>query len=280
MFFCEGYNLDLELGWTKNDCWDFSNFDIDVEQQYYWEYLSAKLSMRIFWRGVSYKGRDTLLLTSIWNLMLNIYSIHVHRCHYWRTLLFLLLQERHIVVDQVSMQLPNLIGAAGITFKLVIRAQGLRGREVAETVGHARVLKHGQLSTSRYSLLSRASPGPHLCWGHKTLHPCLSPSHSSNILSRLLKCPVTNQRMNNNSPTEEIWRLPEIFHWSKLVSFPLLLFLPKTLILNCWPSLLHFVPRQWSRLCGLSKILEIHVHPEKLKSYSNTSTICSGTCCI
>ena len=59
-----------------------TNFDIDVEQQYYWEYLSAKLSMRIFWRGVSYKGRDTLLLTSIWNLMLNIYSIHVHRCHY------------------------------------------------------------------------------------------------------------------------------------------------------------------------------------------------------
>ena len=63
-----------------------------------------------------------------------------------------------MVVDQVSMQLPNLIGAAGITFKLVIRAQGLRGREVAETVGHARVLKHGQLSTSRYSLL----PSPHL----------------------------------------------------------------------------------------------------------------------
>ena len=71
---------------------------------------------------------------------------------------FLLLQERHIVVDQVSMQLPNLIGAAGITFKLVIRAQGLRGREVAETVGHARVLKHGQLSTSPYSLLR----SPHL----------------------------------------------------------------------------------------------------------------------
>ena len=58
-----------------------------------------------------------------------------------------------MVVDQVSMQLPNLIGAAGITFKLVIRAQGLRGREVAETVGHARVLKHGQLSTSRFSLI-------------------------------------------------------------------------------------------------------------------------------
>ena len=73
--------------------------------------------------------------------------------------LFVLLQERHMVVDQVSMQLPNLIGAAGITFKLVIRAQGLRGREVAETVGHARVLKHGQLSTSRFSLIFSS---PHL----------------------------------------------------------------------------------------------------------------------
>ena len=55
-----------------------------------------------------------------------------------------------------------LVGAASITFKFVIRAQGLGGGEVSETVCNTRVLRNKGMS-DRMNEVTQLIPGQHRC---------------------------------------------------------------------------------------------------------------------